>query len=262
MTRVVPAVVLVFLSIAGCAAERTISGRRDFSIDPTLDHKRVALTDLVASPSSYKGTDVEFEGMFYRRDETIWNHFYTPFVADDYLSFSAWPVDARVWELSGRLTAVPTLYLRKTSEKMHDLLEVRSYDRIQIRGQVKSDYENRPWIEVHDVKILQREVFTLESLRHLVSGMTEVAEKRPAPAKDRLENAVRGTLSDEARYVAHMALGRLYEESNDFVRAMEHFSRAEGIKDEDPEAHEGYERNRRFEEARQRIEEMKEAEKP
>jgi len=256
-------VVAVCLSVwVGCAAEKVISGRRDFSIDPTLDHKPVSLAQLVASPSSYKGLDIVFEGLYNRREETIWNHFYTPFVPEDYTSFSVWSPEARVWELGERLNSVPTLYLRKTSEEMHALLKVRPYDRVRIWAQVKSDYENRPWMDVHEVDIVQRQVFTDESLRNLVSGLAEAAERKPAPAKEQLEKGIQGPLSNEARYVAHMTLGRLYEESNDFVRAMEHFSRAEGLKDDDPAALEGIERNRRFEERRRQIEEGKEAEKP
>lgn len=260
MTRGMWVAMLLLLAVAGCAAERTISGRRDYSIDPTLDYKKVALTRIVADPSAYKGLDVEFDGMFYRREETIWSHYYTPFVPEDYLSFSLWPVDARVWELEGRLQAVPTLYMRKTNEEMQELLAVRPYDRVLITGNLKSDYEGRPWIEVHSVDVIEREVFTQDSLRLLVAGLTDAVENRPAPARERLERAVKGPLSAEARYVAHLTLGRLYEEANDFVRAMSHFGWAEDVRPDDPAATEGYERNQKREERRRQIEEGKEPE--
>jgi hypothetical protein len=240
--------------------ERFVSGRRDFTVDPTISYKKATLPDLVSSPTTYKGADVEFEGLFYRKDETIWNHFYTPFTNDNYTSFSVWPLDARVWTLEGRLTAVPTLYMRKNNSYLHDLMETRAYSRVVVTGRVLVDYENRPWIEVHRCAVTQPDIFTTDSLRILVGGLTDAAEKRPATAKEKLEQAIEMPLSPEARYVAHMTLGRLYEESNDFVQAANNYDRAEDVRPGDRAAMEGGDRNRKLEERRRQIEDGKEPE--
>lgn len=262
MTRGLWIAAVALIVGSGCEVERTISGRRDFTVDPTLKYKEVAFKDIVRSPASYKGLDVQFEAMFYKREETVWSHFYTPFHQDDYVSFSVWPLDARIWELDGHLGSVPTLYVRKTNDYMTDFLECEAYSRVIVKGNIRSDYETRPWIEVHRVEMEQQDIFTPESLRNLISGLTDASERRPALARERLEKAIQGPMSNEAHYVANMTLGRLYEEANNFVRAEYFFDRALDHKPEDAAAKEGVERNQRFEERRRQIEENKAKEKP
>ncbi len=252
---------LVLLLVgSGCKLERELTGRRDYAIDPTVEYREVLLRDIVAHPSSFKMMDVDFEALFHRHDETIWNHFYTPFVNEDYKSFSVWTPDARIWETDGWLSSVPTLYMRKQLKYITELLEATPYSRVRIRGSIKTDYENRPWIDVHRVSVGERDVFTEESLRLMISGLTDASERRPAPARDKLERALPGRLSVEARYVTHMKLGQLYEDLNDFVRAMSHFQKALDTRSDDPAAKEGYARNFKFEERRRQIEAQREEE--
>lgn len=260
MTRGAWLLAVAILTGSGCKVESFVSGRRDFAIDPTIEYREVVFRDLVAHPSSFKLMPVDFQALFYRHDETIWNHFYTPFVAEDYKSFSVWIADTRIWEVDGFLASVPTLYMRKDVPYIDELLEAKPYSIVRIRGVVKTDYENRPWIDVHRIGTVERDVFTEESLRLMVAGMTDAAERRPAPARERLEQALKGRLSDEARYVAHMKLGQLYEDLNDFVKAMNHFQRAQDYKSNDAAAREGYQRNFQFEERRRQIEAKREEE--
>jgi hypothetical protein len=253
-------VALVLLgSLIGCAVERTVSGRRDFTVDPTIQYTLVTFPDLLAHPTAYRAMNVEFEAMFYRHDESIWCSFYTQFNTTDYASFSAWKMESRVWELEGHLSSVATLYMRRSNGDLSDLVSCPPYSRVRLRGRVASDYENRPWIEVHELDVEQRDIFTSESLKLLVAGMTDASENRPAPSKEKLERALLMPLSNEARYVAHMTLGRLYEEGNDFVRAMSHFDGAGDVKSGDSAAVEGYQRNEKLEERRQEIEEKRES---
>lgn len=252
--------VLAVLLVSGCRNMRDVTGIRDYTVDPTIIYEEVKFKDVVANPGAYKSMHVEFDALFYRHDETVWNHFYTPFIPEDYKSFSAWVPEARIWEVDGWVSSVPTLYMRKQLKYMPELLEATPYALVRLSGTVVTDYENRPWIDVHRVSIRDREVFTEASLRMMIAGMTDAHERRPAPARERLEQALKGKLSPEARYLTHMKLGQLYEDANDFVKAMQHFTAALSLKANDPAAREGYERNFKFEERRKQIEAQREEE--
>ena len=251
---------IALLAAGGGKIEQTISGRRDFTIDPTIEYQEVKFKEVVDKPSAFKGLNIDFPALFYRHDETVWNHFYTPFVSEDYKSFSVWFPETRIWELNGFLSSIPTLYLRKECGYIAELLEARPYSLVRIRGVVRTDYENRPWIDVHRVNTIEADVFTEESLRSMIAGMNDARERRPAPARERLEAALKGKLSAAARFDAHMKLGQLYEDINDFVKAMAHFQSALSLRAGDTAAREGYERNFKWEEQRRQIEARREAE--
>ena len=89
---------------------------RSFHVDPQLKFRPVALNEIIRNPQQDAG--VRFEAMLNRRDESIWQQYYTPFKPGDYKSFSVWPADAAVWDARGRGRSIATLYLAADSPEM------------------------------------------------------------------------------------------------------------------------------------------------
>src|ERR1051326_364104 len=131
--RKFPAVLLVLGGLCGCTYWTTDFERivdqtgRDFKIDPDKNYKRVALSEIVAHPSSFKLVDVRFQAIMNRRDEQAFTAFYTTFRQEDYISFSLWPVEAQLWEQSDRLKSLPTFYIRKDNPHIQEMLDTRRY---------------------------------------------------------------------------------------------------------------------------------------
>jgi hypothetical protein len=87
--------------------------KRDFVVDPGLRFRPVSLYEIVRNPQ--EGTAVEFDAMLNRRDESVWQAYYTPFRHGEYKSFSVWPADAAVWDPRGRARSIPTLFISSDS---------------------------------------------------------------------------------------------------------------------------------------------------
>jgi len=226
--------VLAMLALPGCGVLGDIPStgqrmfeRRDYSIDPTAKFQDVDLSILVANPNA--ATDVEFDAIFRQHDEVVWAPHFTIFVPEDYASFSVWPMGAKLWEVSGRVSYVPTFYIHKYYNKdFAEYLSLRKYQQVHIRGTIRSDFENRPWIEVINISGSGGRVFDDDSLGSLLAGLKDSDDKKHGSAIRHLENALNGTLANAARLAAHLRLGWLFEWRASTTRKIEDWSRAEG----------------------------------
>lgn len=196
---------------------------RNFRVDPDRPYKMVTLSAIQANPSSYKLVDVQFDAIMNRSDEAIFVTFYSTFRQEDFLGFSVWPVESAIWEADQWLKSVPTLYMRKDNAQLQNVIDAGRYALVQIKGRVMTDYEKLPFIDVHYLEIIDPYAYSEETLAALRSGMMASAEKKPAQSIQKLELALQGPLHGRARAMAHLELGRLYEERGDFQNAAMHY---------------------------------------
>ncbi len=236
---------VVFVGCAHTSHPKYPLGDRDYNADPSRTYHKVDLASLVANPST--GSCVEFWAIFNRRDENIWSPLYTPFTSEDYVSFSVWSPDARLWEVEGRQSSVPTLYMAKVHPNLEMLMKLDRYTLVRVVGVVTSSNFNRPWITVERLVPDRRGmVYDEESLRRLMSGLEDAA-KAPASAIRNLDLALNGRLHTSARALAHVVLGDLYEKraaaSRDFWKqALNHYDAAVMLDPSSRAAREGYDR--------------------
>jgi tetratricopeptide (TPR) repeat protein len=216
---------------------------RNFKIDPDRPYKYVDLRDVQESPSSFKFAYVQFQAIMNKKDAKIFVTLYGTFRQEDYMSFSAWPADAAIWEEDQWVKSVPTLYMRKDNEGLQTLIDAERYALVQIKGRVANDFEQLPFIEVHYIEVVDPFAYSEETLADLRGAMAALSDKKPAQTIERLERALEGPLHGRARAMAHFQLGKLYEERGDFDKAAMHF---EAVLWDDPDnvaAWEGWERN-------------------
>ncbi len=227
---------------------------RDFTLDPRADFKRVDLGEVMANPTSYKLMAVRFHAVINRHPEAIFSPLYTTFRPDDYSSFSAWPVGARLWEAEDRMRSLPTLFMRKDNPNFQDLLNTNRFTLVEIRARVMGDFEKMPWLEVYYVDEVIPVLYTEESLADYKAGMEAYSKNVPAQAIAKLESAVKSPLSPKVRVQVRLVLGKLYEARGDFQRAALHYD-AVLIDDENNDAAwDGWERCEKALEAKRAVE--------
>jgi hypothetical protein len=227
----------------GIAGDRPVGyEKRDYVVDPGLRFRPTPLHEIVRNPQM--GAQVEFEAMLNRRDESVWQAYYTPFRPGDYKSFSVWPADAAVWDPRGRGRSIATLYLAAGSPEIADLYEIEQYSPIRIRGVVKSNFDSRPWIEVHYVDVMDSPWFTEESLGHLIRGL-DGARANTKHAESLLEDALDGPLSPSAEAAAWKALGWMSLVRKKHSDAEKYYARALDAAPGDRQAADGLMRARR-----------------
>ena len=249
MNRTFPwlAVLSFALLLSACTPVRWFRadtrGKRDFSMDPRRTFQEVDFRDMLAAPQSYKGMDVKFTAMMNRRDENVWEPYYSSMSETEFSSFSIWTTDAEIWTENGWLSSLPTVYVRKDNPNLNDFFEVRRFEIAVIRATVRTDFQDLPWLEVHYIDPIENPRYAPAAVSALVRGLREVKENRNGAAIGSLESALDGTLSGRARFTAHMNLGALYMDRagvsgsvGDYKAAVGNYGRAVGLNRGDREA--------------------------
>lgn len=222
--------VLVAASI-GCGGltslyDNNYIGLRDYSGDPSARFEEVDLAMIMARPEAAR--DVEFDAIFRQQNEVVWAPHYTVFVPETYASFSVWPISARLWEVAGRVSYCPTLFIRKYGNtSFSEYMQLKRYERVHVRGTVESTFDNRPWIRVLEISRSGGPVYDDETLAILLAGLNDADEKRHGSAIRHLNTALEGLLSPVAEAAAHVKLGWLYEFRGSTTRKMEDWDEAE-----------------------------------
>jgi tetratricopeptide (TPR) repeat protein len=197
---------------------------------------------VVSQPVSYKFVDVRFDAILNRVGEKCFIPFETTFSHERYISFSAWPADAKLWTLEDRMKSHPLFFVDKLDPNIPDLVTAGRYSLIRISGRVMGDYELMAWFEVKRVEVIEPRVFTDDALTDLGIAKEAVAAQKPAVAIRHYEDALKGIWTASLRLEIHLALGHLYEGRGDLENALKHYDGALNNFPENEEALKGVDR--------------------
>jgi tetratricopeptide (TPR) repeat protein len=223
---------------------------RDFRRDLVGPFAEVPLKTILADPSPYKYTAVRFDAVLNHVGEKGFIPFLTTFDPENFVSFSVWPGDAKLWEAEDRSHSYPLFFLRKDSPSIGDLFTGGRFAFVRISAVVMSDYELKPWFDVNRIEVVESSVYTEDSLAELALAKEAVAAKKPAVAIRHYENALGGIWTTSLRLDIHLTLARLYEGRGDLEAALNHYKGALTNDQNNAEAMKGVERNQKALEAK------------
>lgn len=129
------------------------------SLADEKDYANLSLREIRNNATSFKSTRVAFKCRL-NKTENLYAPFYTPFTPDRYLQISVWGPESRIWREKDRLDIFPNLFARKDSKWLAELLETHRYSWIYVWGEVVNDFNDMPWIEVHDFELLSEKHLT------------------------------------------------------------------------------------------------------
>ncbi|MHC4342393.1 MAG: hypothetical protein ACYSX0_19540 [Planctomycetota bacterium] len=112
--------------------------------------KDATLGDLLRNPRDYVDVEVRVKVYFDRAGEK-YNPYYTRFTDVMYDNFSAWPIDARLYEKRDFERSYPFFFVSKRHERLWD--RISGMDRItplELTVMVREVFKGQPWIEVLD----------------------------------------------------------------------------------------------------------------
>jgi hypothetical protein len=225
--------------------ERIIDqSERDFRRNLVGPFTEVPMKEVIANPSAYKFVNVRFDAILNKVGEKGFIPFWTTFEAEKYVAFSAWPGDAKLWQVEERGRSHPLFFVAKDGPNVPDLVSAGRFSLVRISGTVMGDYELKAWIEVNRVEVLEPGVYSDEALVDLGLAKMALADKKPAVAIRHFENALTGIWTTPLRLEIHLTLARLYEGRGDLQSALDHYRGAETNAPDNKEALEGIDRVR------------------
>jgi tetratricopeptide (TPR) repeat protein len=225
--------------------ERITDGsERDFRRDVGGPFNEVNLKTVLAAPSAYKFLDVRFDAILNRVGEKAFIPFWTTFNTERYISFSAWPADAKLWQSDDRARSHPLFFVDKSGANIAELVAAGRFSLVRISGRVMGDYELKAWFEVNRIEVIESSVYTDDALADLSLAKQAIAEKKPAVAIRHFENALGGIWTTPLRLEIHLTLARLYEGRGDLQSALTHYQGALTNSPDNDEAVKGVERTK------------------
>ncbi|HVE43470.1 MAG TPA: tetratricopeptide repeat protein [Planctomycetota bacterium] len=215
---------------------------RDFRRDVAGPFTEVPMRTVIANPTAYKYIDVRFDAILNKVGEKAFVPFVTTFTAERFMSFSAWPADAKLWTAEDRSKSHPLFFVSKSGPNIHDLATAGRFSLVRISGKVMGDYEMQAWFEVNRVEVIEPNVYTDEALTDLAIAKQAMADKKPAVAIRHYENALGGIWTTGLRLEIHLTLARLYEGRGDLEAALRHYNGALSNAPDNDEAQKGHDR--------------------
>jgi len=223
--------------------ERIIDeSERDFRRNLVGPFAEVSMKDVIANPSAYKFVNVRFDAILNKVGEKGFVPFWTTFEAERYISFSAWPGDAKLWMAEERGRSHPLFFVDKRGPNVLDLVTAGRFSVVRISGTVMGDYELKAWIDVNRIEVIEQSVYTDDALSDMGLAKVAMAEKKPAVAIRHFEGALKGIWTTPLRLEIHLTLAKLYEGRGDLQMALEHYRGAELNAPDNEEALQGIER--------------------
>jgi tetratricopeptide (TPR) repeat protein len=197
---------------------------RDFRRDPSKNFKEVDLRTVVANATTFKHVDVRFNAIMNRMGEKAFVPFWTTFESENYISFSVWPGESRLWEAEERNKAHSLLFVRKDNPGLQDLMNAPRFALVRVSGRVMGDFEQMAWVEVTRVEVIDATpMYTDNALADYAIAQEALSQKKPSVAIRHLEDALRGIWVASSRLSIHLVLARLYEARGDLDGARSHF---------------------------------------
>lgn len=171
---------------------------------------RVELEDILKRPDAYLGQTVLFRGRFALRGN-LFKHFHTEFTPERHVNIALWPLTTKLWDEGERRNVVPTVYILKENKRaMTALKEIRTYDVVEIEGEVKSSYSGIPWILITNLKKLVGTKLQISpSAIHSVKQGLELMEKKEYDlAIQQFEAALQAGIPEAHEPFIHKQIGQ------------------------------------------------------
>ncbi len=113
------------------------------------DKKDVTLNDVLKTPREYVDVEVKFKVYFDAAGRNF-NPYFTRFNEETWGNFSAYPIDARLYDKRDFPRPYPFFFASKMDKTWKKVKDVDHLRVIEITGVVRDVFQGQPWIEVVD----------------------------------------------------------------------------------------------------------------
>lgn len=109
--------------------------------------KEVTLTEILKNPRDYIDVEVEFK-VYFNETGKNYNPYFTQFSEEQYGNFSAWPIDARLYEKRDFPRPYPFFFASKLTKAWKKVKDIDHLRVIEVKAAVRQVFKAQPWIEV------------------------------------------------------------------------------------------------------------------
>jgi len=113
------------------------------------DVKDVTLAELLRNPRDYVDVDVRFK-VYFNSTGGHYNPYFTRFSEEMYGNFTAWPLDARLYDKRDFQRSYAFFFFRRHQKGWKKIQGIERFQVLELVGTVRDVFKGQPWIEVVD----------------------------------------------------------------------------------------------------------------
>ena len=112
------------------------------------EDKLVTLGELLRTPKKYMDIQVRIK-LYFNKSGKSYNPYFTRFSEDMYKNFSAWPLDARLYEKRDFRRTYHMFFVQRANERLwKNLFDEDHITPIEVKAVVRDVFKGQAWIEV------------------------------------------------------------------------------------------------------------------
>ncbi|MEQ8765029.1 MAG: tetratricopeptide repeat protein [Planctomycetota bacterium] len=203
--------------------------------DHAEDGDEVQMVELAAvrqTPEAFINVPIRTAVYFHQFDK-FYNPYYTFFDPDRFLNFSAWGEEQELWNRKEYKQDHTFFFMAKHSANLDKLLELKKYDRVILRGTVRTEFKGTPWIEIFDLEVDEEQNIAENDLIKLVRAKKLQGQGYFDQAIDGYQAAVREGLPTLYLGFIERELGNCHYYRGDFKSAQNHLAKALELRPKD-----------------------------
>jgi tetratricopeptide (TPR) repeat protein len=189
------------------------------------EDKVVTLGELLRNPRKYIDLPVRIQ-LYFSKSGKAYNPYFTRFNEDMYMNFSAWPLDARLYEKRDFQRAYHMFFIQRASMKLwKNLFEEDRITPIEVKAVVRDIFVGQPWIEVLDYD--EKSAGLSENdVRNAVRGEALYQMGRYEEAALGYRKAIKGNHPRNIKVDLMRRLADAYYQNGKYSRAADTYKRA------------------------------------
>ncbi len=188
------------------------------------DVKDVTLGDLLRAPKDYMDIPVRMHVYFNKEGKTQ-NPYYTRFNEDWYGNFSAWPIDARLYEKRDFQRVYGLFFVQKGAKVWKELLDEDRMQSMEILCVVRDVFRGSPWIEVFEYDTHSKGLDE-EAVREILKGEGHFHNGRHKQAARMYDSALSSRYPRHVRVDLMRRLGDAYYHQGKYSSAIDTYEDA------------------------------------
>jgi len=109
--------------------------------------KDTTLGEVLRHPHAFVDVRVEFK-MYFNQPGEAYNPYYTRFTEELYGNFTAWPIDARLYDKRDYQRTYQFFFMKRQNKKWKKLQGLDRMTVIKVTGRVREVFRGQPWFEI------------------------------------------------------------------------------------------------------------------
>ncbi|MGQ0614155.1 MAG: hypothetical protein ACT4PV_10505 [Planctomycetaceae bacterium] len=156
------------------------------------ESKVVPLGDVLRNPHDFVDVPIRLE-VYFNAPGRSFNPYYTRFSEDLYANFSAWPVNARLWEKRDFQRSYGLFFVLSEGKVWKKLAKTQRVASLELSVVVRDVFKGQPWIEVVGFET-RGEGITEAQVRDVIAGDALFLAGRHGEAAKKYDRALSGDL--------------------------------------------------------------------